>query len=190
MLTIKHRVLPAPAPAWPRPLIAAVVAVAAAAVAVLTLHPGVGTTRADHMQGPPAVAQPPDPQLAQFQRFALNGLLAPLLDDAEPARWTTVPLHLFCGGGTSVSVDGRPLRSGAAVPARPFTLRWQMDACSPFGETSVLLGGLVELHVEPRHGQMAAVVDARALQITSAAGVVLPAGVFVATLAMGPVVPL
>lgn len=201
MLTRKLRVPGHVAARLPTMAIAAAMAIAAGVAGAIGEHlfqrarnaPDAG--RASAGQHPPAAAgaassdEAVDPQLAQFRRFALNGLLADLLDDSQPPRWTTASLSFLCSGPTTVTVDGRPLRSGAPVPARPFVLRWQMDACRPFGEAAVLLSGEVELTVYPKPAQMRAVVDARALLAFNADGVARRAGLFTASLALGPNTP-
>ncbi len=60
---------------------------------------------------PDAMAQdaPPDaPAPDDLYRFALNALLAPLLDDTEPPRWTDAAIDFSRDPGTNVMVDGEP----------------------------------------------------------------------------------
>ena len=162
-----------------------------AAVATLAvLSAAALLTDADRHLGPSARPEPSGPladaALIHVRRFGVNGLLAPLLDDAEPVRWSTAALPLFCGSGTSLDVDGQPLRPGTVVPARPFTLQWQMEGCTPFGETSVILDGRVELTVSPRGREWFAVIDGRSLRVTGRDGSARTAGVFGGTLKLGP----
>lgn len=103
-------------------------------------------------------------------RFALNALLATLIDDAVPPRWTDAALHHVCGPATRVEVDGQPLVPGALVPATAFSLRWQMDECWPFDAESVLLSGAVGLLVFHEDVGMSAVVDASRMTLHSADG--------------------
>ncbi len=181
MTTLDIQAAPAAEPiVWPVQVITAVAAVTFSALVVLAAH-GVNSSNAGI---PPA-----DPQLAQFRHFALNGLLAPLMDDAEPPRWTSAALPLICGSGTRIAVNGKPLRDGEPVPALPFTLRWEADGCSPFGESGLSLSGPVTLQVYPQENHLDAVVDARALRVQRSTGVALGAGHFGATLALGPVLP-
>lgn len=98
-------------------------------------------------------------------RFALNALLAPLIDDSEPPRWTDVALAHVCGPATRVQVDGRPLVPGALLPATAFTLRWQLDGCEFFDGTTAPWSGAVELQVFHEAEGLGAVVDARGLVI-------------------------
>ena len=79
---------------------------------------------------------------ARFEEFALNALLAPLIDDAEPARWTDVALYFMCDPSTQVLVDGRPMVSGSPVPTKAFSIRWDMGHCEPMGPGTPLSGGV------------------------------------------------
>jgi hypothetical protein len=101
--------------------------------------------------GPPqqAVATPGEAALrTHFERYVLNALLVPVLDDeALPLRFGDPSLRMACGTGAGVEVDGQPLRPGAAQTHR-FTLRWRLDRCLPFGLDGPLLDGLAELHVQ------------------------------------------
>ena len=102
----------------------------------------------------------------QFTRFALNALLAPLLDDDVPARWTDVGVNHFCGPATRVEVDGKPLVPGLRVPATSFTVRWHMDQCWPLGFAAGELSGVVELLVFHDDAGLSAVVRTDHLQIS------------------------
>jgi hypothetical protein len=118
-----------------------------------------------------ATAVPPDdPATAALEPFALNALLAPLLDDDEPPRWTDAALHSTCGPATAVAVDGKPMVDGARIPATAFTVRWKMDRCNPFGDSSIELSGIVDLLVFHEDTGLSAAVDARRLKVWSAAG--------------------
>ena len=110
------------------------------------------------------------PITGQFQRHALNALLVPLLDDAEPPRWTDVALRYSCGPATRVEIDGQPLVPGAAVPAVRFTVRWHIDQCWPLGYAAMELSGNVDLRVHPEAAGLSAVVNARHLRIATAKG--------------------
>lgn len=79
---------------------------------------------------------------ARFGEFALNALLAPLIDDAEPARWTDVALDFMCDPSTRVLVDGRPMVLGSPVPTKAFSIRWDMNHCELMGPSTPLSGGV------------------------------------------------
>ncbi len=131
-----------------------------------------------------------DTRAAQlFERFALNALLAPLLDDGEPANWTDVGLRLVCGPATHVTVDGRPLVVGSPLPPGPFTLRWHIDQCWPLDYSTFELTGTVELRIAHDGAGATAVVDAGGLRVSGSRGSGKPAAPFVATLAFGSAAP-
>lgn len=117
-----------------------------------------------------APAMPVAPVPAELVRFALNALLVPLIDDAEPPRWTDAALDLACGPGTRVLVDGQPLAPNTALPAKAFTVRWTMDRCMPLGTDAVELTGSVELRVFHEDNGLSAVVMPDGLQVDSAQG--------------------
>ena len=120
--------------------------------------------------GRPAVttAQFTDAIATEFSRFVLNALLLPLLDDDEPPRWTDVALRHFCGPATNVEVDGRSLSHGTSIPATPFTVRWDMDRCTPL--EAFELSGTVELLVFREGAGLAAIVNPDGLIIASVSG--------------------
>ena len=114
----------------------------------------------------------PDRPAETFKRHALNALLVPLLDDAEPARWTDVALRYQCGPLTHVDVDGRPMVPGTPVPATAFSVRWHIDQCWPFEGASVELSGVVELTVFHEDLGLTAIVSAASLDVSTASGMV------------------
>ena len=66
------------------------------------------------------VAAPADDAITgDLSRFAFHALLVPLLDDAEPPRWTDVALNYVCGPATQVEVDGKQIVPGASIPSTP-----------------------------------------------------------------------
>ena len=65
-----------------------------------------------------------------FQRFAFNGLVLPLIDDAEPPRWTRHAIDWICDGRGDVKVNGEPMVDGALVP-RMFTVGWKLQHALP-----------------------------------------------------------
>lgn len=118
-----------------------------------------------------SMAAPPDDAITgELSRFALNALLVPLLDDAEPPRWTDVALDYFCGPATQVEVDGKPIVPGVSIPSTAFTVRWNMDQCKPLGHSSVELSGIVELLVFHEDAGLSAVIRANRMLISSATG--------------------
>ena len=58
----------------------------------------------------------PPPMPIDFHRFALNGLLAPLIDDA--GNWTDAALDFMCDPGTRVLVDGQRIVDARHAAAR------------------------------------------------------------------------
>jgi hypothetical protein len=116
-------------------------------------------------------AQPRKAEIpAELIRFALNALLVPLLDDAEPPHWTETVLEHTCGPGTRVLIDGKPLQPHSPMPARAFSVHWTMDRCLPFGFDSVELSGSVELLVFHEDDGLSAVVMPHRLQIGNGQG--------------------
>lgn len=120
---------------------------------------------------------------AQFGKFALNALVAPLLDDAEPARWTDVALDFMCDPSTRVLVDGRPIVSGSPVPTQPFSIRWDMNHCEPMGPSTPLSGG-VELLVSHEGTGLTALVIPDRLQVHGPKGRSSVVGPFTAKLSL------
>ncbi|MBL8346878.1 MAG: hypothetical protein JNN03_15670 [Rubrivivax sp.] len=83
-----------------------------------------------------------------IERYVLNALLVPVLDDETlPLRFGDPSLRMACGSAARVEVDGQPLRPGA-VQAGRFTLRWRLDHCLPFGLDGPVLDGRAELDVQ------------------------------------------
>lgn len=122
-----------------------------------------------------------------LHRFALNALLAPLLDaDAPPMRWADPALIPGCGAASAVRVDGEPLVVGATVPTGSFTLNWVMVDCMPFGNASISLSGTATLHVTPGETGTRAVVHAERMRIDGALVGAAIAQPFTAFLAHAP----
>lgn len=115
-----------------------------------------------------AMADAPMP--VDLYRFALNALLLPLLDDSIPPRWTDVAIDFSCQPGTSVTIDGEPLVAAKLMPAKAFTVRWNMDRCAPMGPESVELSGSVELLVFHEDAGLSAVVMPDRLRVDSHMG--------------------
>lgn len=103
-----------------------------------------------------------------FSRFALNALLATLLDDDEPPRWSDVGLGQFCGPAAHVEVNGMPLVHGSRLPATAFNIRWTIDQCAPL--EAIELNGTVELLVFHDDDSLSAVVLPQRLIVSSAKG--------------------
>lgn len=119
---------------------------------------------------PNQAAMPDAPMPVDLYRFALNALLLPLLDDSIPLRWTDVAIDYSCEPGTGVTVDGEPLVAGKLIPAKAFTVRWNMDRCAPMGPESVALSGSVELLVFHEDAGLSAVVMPDRLRVDSHMG--------------------
>ncbi len=172
---------------------------------VLRHHPivlALGTAALVHLTGlalpGPTIAQRPEPAALeaspaeidvpaparQLQQFALNALLAPLMDDDLPARWTDVAVRHFCGPETRIEVDGQPMQPGAPVPSRAFTLRWHIDACWPFDAATPELSGDVELLVFREDDGLGAVVQARGLRLAGPTSTATLPRMFAASLAL------
>ena len=121
-----------------------------------------------HASDLPAASDAPMP--IDLYRFALNALLVPLMDDAVPPRWNEAAMDFNCGPGTSVTVDGAPLVAGKLIPAKAFTVRWDMDHCTPMGPESVALSGRVELVVFREDAGLSAMVMPDRLRVDSHLG--------------------
>jgi hypothetical protein len=80
-------------------------------------------------------------------RFLVNALVLPLLDDAEPPRFTEVALGLMCADATDVRVDGRRLTEGMETPAAAFVVQWQFAGTCPFGAEGPRLSGAADVLV-------------------------------------------
>ena len=128
----------------------------------------------------PAAVDDSVPQ--EFTRFALNALLATLLDDDEPPRWTDVALGHVCGAQTRVLIDGRPLSPGSRVPSTAFTVRWKMDRCNQLEAFDV--SGTVDLLVYHEDTGFTAIVTPAGLTVSSANGVAQVHARFTSTLSL------
>ena len=78
---------------------------------------------------------------------------------------------------TPPSHEGRKFRltcfsmvTGKPIPTKPFTLRWNMNRCSPLGLESVALSGQVELLVFQTDNGLGAIVTPDGLRVDSHAG--------------------
>lgn len=125
-------------------------------------------------------AVPDAPLPVDLYRFALNALLVPLLDDAEPRQWTDVAINFSCDPGTRVMVDGEVMVPGKRIPATTFTVRWVMDNCAPMGRESVALSGGVALRVFHEQDGLSALVIPEGLRIESHMGQAWLRGPFLA----------
>ena len=151
----------------PLPLVRAAVALLALPAAALPLVALVHT--------PPPVAPAPadlagaaaDGEVAQlFQRFALNALLVPALDDAEqPALWADPERTMPCDVPARAWVDGQPLQPGREQSGRAFTLRWQLQDCWPLGIDGPHLSGSAELDVFRDDDGLSAIVHLQGLKV-------------------------
>jgi hypothetical protein len=133
----------------------------------------------------PVVVLPSTRVPVDLERFALNALLVPLLDDAQPPRWTRVSIDHYCGAATQVTVDGRPMRPDTPIPATSFTLRWQMDRCAPMGFETLEMSGAVELLVFHEDDGLSAVIAPQQLMISTPSGRSWMKGPFAARMLLG-----
>ena len=150
-------------------------------VALTPLHPANAFTQ----DSIPDARMPVD-----LYKYALNAFLAPLLDDDVPPKWTYVGIDFMCDAGTTVMVDGEPMVSGKTIPVRPFTLRWEMDRCIPFGRNSVELTGIVEMVVVRSVKGLSATVTPIALRVDSFDGRARLLGPFKAEMAIDTLAPM
>lgn len=153
----------------------------------LTVEPARRVSRSI-IVAPPAVsaaAEDVDDMIrpVHLRRFALNALLAPLIDDAEPGRWTDVALDFMCDDATRVLVDGEPLVPGSPIPTVPFSIRWEMSHCEPLGPVMALSGG-VDLFVSHEASSMTAAVVPDRLRIQGSKGLINVDHAFTATLTL------
>ena len=113
------------------------------------------------------VSQPAYSQDAGALRsFALNALFVPLLEDDVPPRWRGIEA-MRCGVGSKVTVDGKALAVGDAVPANAFVLAWSMVDCRPL-EPSIRFDGEVSVTIFPDDaGGYSAVVEPKSLRLAS-----------------------
>jgi hypothetical protein len=130
----------------------------------------------------------PDPALPHvrrdIERFALNYLLLPLIDDTHPMRWADPSLGLVCGGASQVLVDGRPLEVGAPLPTKGFAVQLLLSRCSPAVEDSLEFHGAVDMLVSHASGQLRALVQPRHLTVLTAHGRTSLTAPFTACLAL------
>lgn len=149
--------------------------IAASAVRGLWLCAVTGTlTACDVPTEPVAAARPqglaitaPDRVAAQLGRSAVNALVVPLLDDAEPPRFTTVALPFLCADASEVSVDGLAIVDGSEVPPGSFTVQWRLRSYCPFGEAGPELDGDIDVIVlrDDEAGWQALVMPPRRSQL-------------------------
>ena len=134
-----------------------------------------------HVTSPAIDSANETPIPAWFRQFALNALLAPLIDDA--GRWTDVALDFMCDPSTRVLVDGNPLVSGSPVPTKEFSIRWDMNHCEPLGSNKPLSGG-VDLLVSHESSGLTAFVLPDRLQVHGPNGRSSVIGSFTARLSL------
>lgn len=106
----------------------------------------------------------------QVERFVLNYLLLPFIDDTEPMRWTGTSPWLICRNDSQVLVDGLPLQEGARLPAEDFVVRLSLGGCTPAVESALEFHGAVDLVVSPAAGRLHARVLAQDLKVLTAQG--------------------
>lgn len=149
-------------------------------------NPDLNTPKTLRAAALPAMPDAPTPE--DMYRFALNALLLPLMDDAEPPRWTDVAIDLSCGPATRVTVDGESLPVGMPIPASAFKLRLDMDHCAPLGAGYAVLSGSVELLVFHEDDGLSAMVVPESLRAETPFGRAWLQGPFAATTSLGTTV--
>ena len=114
------------------------------------------------------VAATPARAIFEPSRFILNALLVPALDaEAVPFRWVDPRPSSHCGPGTTVHVNGKPLRAGALVPAAPFELEWDTNGCRPFGGSGPRFDGRVRLTVFREDWGFSALIEPLGLSVVT-----------------------
>ena len=141
----------------------------AALLSVTSLAAAVLTAAAVLMPAPALAANPllegDDLQALRLQGAALNAMLVPLLDDTEPPRWNRSLAAMRCGAGSKVWIDGQPLKPGALVPARSFTMRWKMAGCQPLSRRESFTGDVTLTVFHEEAGGYSAMVVPTALKV-------------------------
>jgi hypothetical protein len=137
-----------------------------AAVALTGCDGGPSLPPVSHKARAQALHAAPDPAAA-VGRFAVNVLVLPLLDDAEPPRFSTFALPLICAEEADVGIDGYPLVDGAEVPAGSFVVHWRFAGTCPFGVDGPQLSGAADVLVlrDDAAGLQAVVLPRSATQI-------------------------
>lgn len=105
-------------------------------------------------------------QALRLQRHALNAFLVPVIDDTETPRWTKNIAAMHCAPASRLFIDGKPMKPGAAVPTRPFTMSWSMVDCHPLDRTETFNGN-VKLTVFPSNEGYTAIVSPSALKVVT-----------------------
>lgn len=126
--------------------------------------------RRDGSGAPRALPELGGDTLAYWQRFALNGLLEPLLEADDPLRWAPPRALMPCADSATVDVDGAAPEPGAPLAEAPFTVRWRLDHCLPFGPESIGLSGEIEMRVHRRADRIEARVTPRGLVLVDVDG--------------------
>ncbi len=121
---------------------------------------------------------------ADFHRRVLNALLVPLMDDDEPPRWTDTWMNFECGPATTVMVDGKALIARKRIPPVAFSVRWNMDGCTPLGQAAMELSGSVDLLVFHEDEGMSAIVTPTRFRIDSYLGQASLHGPFTARMSL------
>jgi hypothetical protein len=139
---------------------------------------GKASGRSPEVHAPQTLAGWPDSRVdrapahvrSDIERFALNYLLLPLIDDTVPKRWVDPSLGLGCGGASQVLVDGQPVVAGALLPTKDFALQFLLSRCSPAVEESLEFHGAIDMRVSHAPGQLRALVQPRDLIVLTAQG--------------------
>jgi len=149
---------------------------------VLALHAGSQSSKASEDEALASQAAEAD---AIWQKFALNALLVPLLDDDNPPRWAPATELMPCIAAARVSLDGKPLPAGERVPSGSFVLHWQLAHCAPLGEAYFSLRGKLTMQIDAQPKRITALIVPDDLVVIAADGRRHPATrPFTATLAL------
>lgn len=112
-----------------------------------------------------------DEALRTFQRFAVNALVHPLIDDdVQPPQWTRHAIDWICDGRGEVAINGKPLVHGDRVPLENFTVRWNLQRCAPLSGSELLIEGDIELIVSYRGSALRTQIAAPELWVETATG--------------------
>ena len=124
----------------------------------------------------PSKAAPPAPAAgitSILGRYAVNTLVLPLLDDADPPRFTLAAMPLMCGDGSDVSINGHRVVDGVEAPLGSFVLEWRLRGYCPFGVAGPLLDGDIDVMVlhDDDLGMQAIVLPPRAAVLAQRASI-------------------
>lgn len=112
-----------------------------------------------------------DEAVQTFQRFAVNALVIPLIDDdVTPPRWTLQAMDWICDGRGVVAIDDKPLVAGDPVPTGNFQVHWNLKRCPPLQGGELLVEGDITLAVSNSGTDLRAQIFAANLSVETFAG--------------------